>query len=99
MVWPEILEGVSLRQVCLIIAAIATFIVVLLTIIHYASRVMVCIAMGVASDGGFFGGMMQEYWRDVLVPFLVALGSFLIFLVGHIYVLTVNWLLVNGYLT
>ena len=93
----DILEGIPLREVCLLVGCVAAFIALLLTIIHYISRALVGMTIGAAAQAGVFGSMMQDYFRDILIPFVVSVGAFLIMATSHLYEIGSNWVVEQGF--
>lgn len=69
------LSSHELSVVCLLIAAIALFLSIILTIIHYLTGIMSGFLLGLAAGTHAWWPMMQGWMRDVMIPLLISLGS------------------------
>lgn len=75
----------EISLLCIIIAVAALIIAVVLTIIHYLSGLMCGFMLGVAAGTPAWWPMLQEWFRDVMIPLAISACSLLL------------WAVVQGY--
>ena len=68
----------ELSILCLLIAAVALFLAIILTIIHYATGVMSGFVLGLAAGTHAWWPMLNTWARDVAIPLLISVGSLLL---------------------
>jgi zinc transporter ZupT len=77
----HLLQNLSPSEVsslCLLIAIVALFLAIILTIIHYMTRVLAGFALGLAAGAQGYWPMIEAWARDVLIPVVIGLGSLLV---------------------
>ena len=72
------LSSHEMSILCLLIAAVALFLAIILTIIHYATGVMSGFVLGIAAGAHAWWPMMQGWFRDVAIPLLISAGSLIV---------------------
>jgi hypothetical protein len=72
------LSATEVQAACLLIAAIALFLAIVLTIIHYTTRVMFGFMIGLATGAQGYWPMIQDWARDVLIPLIIGIGSLVV---------------------
>lgn len=68
----------ELSALCLLIAAIALFLAIILTVIHYTTRVVAGFMLGVAASSQGWLPAAELWIRDVAVPLLISVGALLL---------------------
>lgn len=75
----------EVASICLVIAAVALFMSIILTLIHYITGVMAGFIAGVAASTHAWWPMMQEYTRDVIIPLVISAGALIVWGCARIY--------------
>jgi len=75
----------ELSSICLIIAVVALFMAIILTIIHYLTGLLAGFTLGIAAGTHAWWPMMQEWARDVMIPLVISVGSLLVWACSHLY--------------
>ena len=79
------LSSNELSTLCIMIAGIALFLAIILTLIHYATGVMSGFLLGLAAGTHAWWPMMQGWFRDVAIPLLISIGSLLLWALSRLY--------------
>ena len=72
------LSSHEMSILCLLIAAVALFLAIILTVIHYATGIMSGFILGLAAGTHAWWPMMQGWFRDVAIPLLISIASLLV---------------------
>lgn len=65
----------EVSSVCLVIAIVALFLAIILTVIHYLTGVMAGFIAGVAVSANAWWPMMDSWARDVAIPIVIGAVS------------------------
>ena len=68
----------EVQSLCLLIAMVALFLAIILTIIHYLTGTLAGFIGGVVVGTHGYWPMMQEWARDVLIPVVIGALSLLV---------------------
>ena len=68
----------EVSSVCLVIAVVALFLAIILTVIHYITGVMAGFIGGVAVSASAWWPMMETWARDVAIPVVIGALSLIL---------------------
>lgn len=75
----------EVSSICLIVAVVALFLAIILTIIHYITGTLAGFIAGVAVSSHAWWPMMQTWARDVAIPLLIGAGSLILWALAQLY--------------
>ena len=82
---PIDLSPSEVASICLMIAIIALFMAIILTLIHYMTGILAGFTLGLAAGTHAWWPMLSEYAHDVLIPLAISGGALVVWALAQLY--------------